>query len=123
MNLRWLRGPAEKFAKRSFTHFLYYGGGAESDAWSQIIADVLNAPVHQLANPQYATCVGAGLLAFERLGMLGFDDFQSRVQIRRVYEPNPVHRAVYDEMSEELVQAFKATQPIFRRLNRLRNTN
>lgn len=120
MNLRWLQGPVEKFAKRKFTHFLYYGGGAESDAWSQIMADVLNAPVHQLADPQYATCAGAGLLAFERLGLLGFNDFQERVQILRVYEPNPAHRAVYDEMSEILVQAFKATQPIFRRLNRMR---
>jgi len=120
MNLRWMQGLVEKFAKRKFSHFLCYGGGAESDAWSQIMADVLNAPVHQLANPQYATCVGAGLLAFERLGLLSFDDFQERVQIRRVYEPNPAHRAVYDEMSEILVQAFKATQPIFRRLNLMR---
>lgn len=118
MNLRWMQGPVEKFARRRFSHFLFYGGGAESDAWSQIMADVLAAPVHQLANPQYSTCVGAGLLAFERLGLLGFDDFHSRMRIRRVYEPNPAHRLVYDEMSEQLVQAFKATQPIFRRLNR-----
>ncbi len=118
MNLRWMQGHVEKFAKRKFTHFLYYGGGAESDAWSQIMADVLNAPVHQLENPQYATCAGAGLLAFERLGLLGFDDFASRVRIRRVYEPDPAHRGVYDEMSEILIQTFKATQPLFRKLNR-----
>lgn len=120
MNLRWLRGPVEKFAKRRLSHFLFYGGGAESAAWSQIMADVLDAPVHQLENPQYATCLGAGLLAFERLGLLGFDDFQQRVKIRQVYEPNPATRAVYDEMSDLLVAAFKATQPIFRRLNSTR---
>jgi xylulokinase len=119
MNLRWLKKPVEKFAKRRFSHFVFYGGGAESDAWSQIMADVLEAPVHQMENPQYATCVGAGLLAFQRLGMLGFGDFEPRVPIRRVYEPNPANRNVYDEMSAQFVKAFKSTRPIFRALNRV----
>ena len=38
------------------------------------MADVLGAPVHQLDNCDYTVSVGAGLLAFERLGDLGFDD-------------------------------------------------
>jgi xylulokinase len=117
MNLRWMRKPVEKFAKRSFSHFVFYGGGAESDAWSQILADVLGIPVHQMSNPQYATCLGAGLLAFQRLGRLGFQDFAPLVPIHRVYDPNPAHRQVYDEMSEQLVNAFARTRPIFRALN------
>jgi xylulokinase len=117
MNLRWMRRPVEQFAKRRFEHFVFYGGGAESDAWSQIIADVLETPVHQMANPQYATCVGAGLLAFQRLGLLGFEDFASRVPIRRIYAPNAANRQVYDEMSGLFVDAFKRTRPIFRALN------
>ncbi|HEX7373917.1 MAG TPA: FGGY-family carbohydrate kinase [Steroidobacteraceae bacterium] len=117
MNLRWMRGPVEKFARRRFSHFVFYGGGAESDAWSQILADVLETPVHQMANPQYATCVGAGLLAFQRLGQLGFEDFASRVPIRRRYEPNAANRQVYDDMSGQLVNAFRRTRPIFRALN------
>jgi xylulokinase len=118
MNLRWLKTPVEKFSKRPISHFVFYGGGAESDAWSQIMADVLEAPVHQMENPQYATCVGAGLLAFQRLGMLGFDEFEARVPIRRVCEPNPANRSLYDERSEEFIKAFKRTRPIFRALNR-----
>lgn len=117
MNLRWLKKPVEKFTGRTFSHFLYYGGGAESDAWSQIMADVLEAPVYQLENPQYTTCVGAGLLAFQRLGLLGFDEFEDRVPIRRVYEPNPSNRDVYGTMSEQFVKTFKRTRPIFRALN------
>jgi xylulokinase len=118
MNLRWLKGPVEAFARRSFSHFSFYGGGAESDAWSQIMADVLEAPVHQLATPQYTTCVGAGLLAFQRLGLLDFADFAGRIAIRRVYDPNPAHRAVYEDMSRQLVEAFRRTRPVFRALNR-----
>ena len=118
MNLRWLKGPVEAFAKRKFSHYVFYGGGAESDVWSQIMADVLGAPVHQMQNPQYATCLGLALLAFQRLGILGFDEFERRVPIRAIYNPNAANRAVYDEMSELLVQSFNATRPIFRALNR-----
>jgi xylulokinase len=118
MNLRWLQGPVEKFTRRSFSHFVFYGGGAESDAWSQIMADVLGRPVHQMQDPQYATCVGLGLLAFQRLGMLAFEDFAQRVPVRAIYEPNPAHRSLYEDLSGQLVRAFKANRPIFRHLNR-----
>jgi xylulokinase len=117
MNLRWLKGPVEAFAKRQFTHYIFYGGGAESDVWAQIMADVHGVPVHQMQNPQYATCVGLALLAFQRLGLIGFDEFERRVPIRAIYDPNVANKAVYDEMSELLVQSFGATRPIFRALN------
>jgi xylulokinase len=117
MNLRWMKQPVERFARRRFSHFVFYGGGAESDAWAQILADVLDTPVHQMDNPQYATCLGAGLLAFQRLGKLRFEDFASRVPIRRVYQPNAAYREIYDERSAQLVDAFARTRPIFRALN------
>jgi xylulokinase len=117
MNLRWLRDPVEKFAGRRFSHFLFYGGGAESAAWSQIMADVLGAPVHQLENPRYATCVGAALLAFERLALIGFDDFQRLVPIRRVYEPQQQNQGVYQTMFAQFGRAFRRTRPLFRALN------
>jgi len=118
LNQRWVRGPVEKFAKRRFSHFIYQGGGAESDAWSQIMADVLGAPVHQTEHPRYIPCLGGGLLAFERLGLLGFEDFERLVRIRRVYEPNPANRAVYDDLYGRFVKAFTGIRPIFRTLNR-----
>jgi xylulokinase len=120
MNLRWLRDPVEKFAKRRFTHFLYYGGGAESDAWSQIMADVLGSPVHQMAQPEYATCLGNALLAFERLGLLSLDDFQHRVKVKNIYDPREENRAVYDALYEQFTKAFKNNRPIFRALNAMK---
>lgn len=118
LNLRWLRGPVERFAKRRFDHFLFYGGAAESDQWSQVMADVLDAPVHQAEHPQYVTCRGVGLLAFQRLGLLGFDEFSSRVPIRRKYEPDPAHRATYEALSARFVEAFARLRPMFRAMNR-----
>lgn len=117
LNLRWLKAPVERFTKRRFTHFVLYGGGAASDAWSQIMADVLDTPVRQAERPQYVAAVGAGLLAFQRLGLLGFDEFASRLAIRREYEPNPANRALYEARAGQFVQAFKRTRPLFRALN------
>jgi len=117
LNLRWLKGPVERFARRRFSHFVLYGGGAASDAWSQILADVLDTPVQQAERPQYLAAVGAGLLAFQRLGLLGFDDFASRLAIRREYEPDPANRALYAARAEQLVEAFRRTRPLFRALN------
>jgi xylulokinase len=118
MNLRWLRGPVEAFAKRDISHFIFYSGGAVSDAWAQIMADVLDAPVHQAKDPQYVTCRGAALLAFQRLGLLGFDEFESRIPVRRKYEPNPANRALYEHLAAQFVETFRRTRPIFRALNR-----
>ncbi|NJD32800.1 MAG: carbohydrate kinase, partial [Gammaproteobacteria bacterium] len=118
LNLRWLRGPVEAFARRSFSHFVFCGGGAVSDTWTQILADVMDAPVHQARTPQYIPCLGAGLLAFQRLGLLGFDDFASRIPIRRIHEPDAANRALYDDLAARFVETFKRLRPVFRNLNR-----
>jgi len=61
--------------------------------------------------------VGAGLLAFQRLGLLGFDDFASRLSIRREYQPDPGNRVLYAARAAQLVEAFRRTRPLFRALN------
>lgn len=120
LNLRWLLRPTEKFAKRKFSHIIYYGGGAESDEWSQILADVLELPVHQMADPQFATCLGAGLLALERLGLVRFDEFERLIPIKRVYPPRAETKPVYDALFVQFQAAFKKNRSIFRALNRVK---
>lgn len=98
LNLRWLRRPAEKFTKRTFDEALYYGGGAESTEWCQIMADVLGISVHQSDSPSSLTCVGAGMLAHERLGNVTFDDIAGSVRTRAVFEPRPELAGLYDDL-------------------------
>jgi xylulokinase len=118
LNLRWLRGPVEKFVKRSIDHYAFYGGAAQSPLWCQIMADVMNAPVHQLEHGNSTVAIGAGLLAFERLGMIGFDEIPHAIRTRRVFEPDPSTRETYDLLADQLVSAFRRTRPIIRALNR-----
>jgi len=117
MNLRWLSEAVEKFTKREFSHFLFYGGAARSNQWGQIMADIMNRPVHELADPEYAVALGGAMLAFQRLGIIAYDDFENLVRIRKVYEPQPENRQAYDELFVQFLETFKKNRPIFRALN------
>jgi xylulokinase len=49
--------------------------------------------------------------------LLGFDEFQRLVPIKRVYDPNETVQPVYDAAFKQFVAAFKKNRPIFRALN------
>jgi xylulokinase len=117
LNLRWLRGAVERFARRRLARFVLGGGGAGSDLWAQIVADVVGLPVHQVADPRFSTCRGAALLGLHRLGLVGIDDFERRVPIRAVREPRAELAPRYDLLFEQFARAFHANRRIFRALN------
>ena len=50
-NARWLFDAYEKFLRRPVPKVRLLGGGAQSDLWCQIYADVFGRPVEQVADP------------------------------------------------------------------------
>ena len=116
-NNRWTRGPAEKFIGRPFKNFLFSGGGALSDVWSQIHADVLGVPIHQVDDPVNATVRGAALLAFISLGYRSLEELPGLVKIKQVFEPDESNRAVYDKMYTQYLELFKRNRKVFAALN------
>jgi xylulokinase len=117
-NSRWLLKYVEQFTKRRMQAINMLGGGAKSDIWCQIHADVLDRTIRQVKDPFLANVRGAALLASAALGYIRYDEIASRVPIERVYEPNPDHRKIYDELFEEFVAIYKSNQKIYARLNR-----
>ncbi|WP_084687940.1 xylulokinase [Paraburkholderia oxyphila] len=120
-NLRWVRKPMENFVGRQFTHFNFYGGGANSASMTQILADVMNAPVHQMKNPQYVNSIGAAMLAFERIGEISLKDFSKNLTIETAFEPRPELRNRYDEMFGVFESAFDATRRLYGRMTGKKN--
>ena len=116
-NQRWVQERVARFAKRDISRIKFYGGGALSAAWSQIFADVLNCPVEQLRDPEFAVSRGVALLGFHRLGELALDEIEAGVPIASVYEPRPEVSARYDAMFTQFVRVFKKNRGIFRALN------
>jgi xylulokinase len=117
-NSRWLLKYVEQFIKRRVEGINIVGGGAKSEIWCQIHADVMDRKIRQVKDPILANLRGAALLASVALGYLQYDEIASRVPIAHVYEPDPDHRRIYDELFEEFTAIYQSNQKIYARLNR-----
>jgi xylulokinase len=116
-NSRWLLGYVEKFTKRRVEAITAVGGGARSDLWCQIYADVLDRVVLQACDPALASARGAALQASVALGHLRWDEVADAVPIARAFEPDPVRHRVYDRLFPEFVNLYRSTRRIYARLN------
>jgi xylulokinase len=63
---------------------------------------------------------GAALLASVALGYIDYEDIPSRVPIAEIYQPNPEHRRIYDELFREFVAIYESNRKIYERLNRIK---
>jgi xylulokinase len=118
MNWRWLRGPAEKLSGRRFKYWRLTGGGAQSNVWAQIMADVVGIPMHRQANPRSHNVIGMGLLAFSRLGKLKVEDIPGMIKFDHIFEPDPKNQLIYDRMFAQFQAARDKIRPVFHALNK-----
>ena len=117
-NSRWLFEAVEELVGRRLDPIRIIGGGANSDLWCQIHADVLDRTVEQVADPTFANLRGAALFAAIALGEIETDQVNSRVKVKATYAPDDRNRAVYDRLYGEFPALFKSQKPMFHRLNR-----
>jgi xylulokinase len=117
-NWRWLKEAAESFSNYKFPFWHLTGGGAASDIWAQIMADVIGIPMHQQENPGNNTLLGIAFLAFNRVGLMSLDEIPNKVRIKRVFEPNLANREVYERMYAQFRKCTKQLKPIFHTLNK-----
>ena len=116
-NSRWLLTYVERFVGRRLDAVTAVGGGARSELWCQVHADVLGRVVRQAADPVLANARGAALQASVALGHLGWDEVAATVPIARTFEPDPARRPVYDTLFPEFVNLYRSTRKIYARLN------
>jgi xylulokinase len=117
-NSRWLLEAVEKFADRRLESLAFIGGGANSDQWAQIHADILDREIRQMADPVLANARGAGLMALLALGRLSVDQIPAMVEVRRTFTPDRSNAVEYDLLFHEFVTLYKQTKGMFKRLNR-----
>jgi xylulokinase len=93
------------------------GGGARSNLWSQIKADIYRKPVSTLAESEGGV-IGSAVLAGVGAGV--FSDIQSGakpfVKVNRVFEPDPSNRARYEYLYILFKELHDVLQPEFERL-------
>ena len=106
-NSRWLLGTVEKFVGRPFPWLNFVGGGAQSDVWCQIMADVLDRPIRQVEQPLHANTRGAALLAAIALKRTTLDDVGRAVAITREFLPDRAVRNRTTRCTASSVRCYK----------------
>ena len=117
-NNKWALGIVEKLRGGPVSTIRITGGGAQGDAWCQIMADVLGVSVERADNPQFSGARGAALIALRALGEVSqLEETGSLVEVTRTFEPNPELREFYRGRYETFVDYYKRNHSWFRRLN------
>lgn len=120
-NSRWLLEAVEKFVKHRMDTLNFIGGGAMSELWCQIHADVLDRDINQMADPRQANVRGAALVASIALGHARVDNLATEVPVQRTYHPNPANKAIYDALYGQFTAMYKADKPIHAKLDKILN--
>ena len=116
-NARWLLDAVEGFVRRPIPSLRIMGGGAQSDLWCQIHADILDRRVERVADPMFASLRGAGLFAAMSLGKISLDDVKGLVRVTRAFEPDRAARATYEPMYAEFKRFYGSLHGSYARLN------
>jgi xylulokinase len=117
-NTKWSLQYVEKFVMRPLNPLNIVGGGAKSDVWCQVFADVLDREIRQVKDPLQANARGAAFIASVGLAHITFDDIPDLIEYEKSFVPNPENRQIYDELFGYFLQIYKNNKGMFLRLNR-----
>jgi xylulokinase len=120
-NARWLLDAVEGFVRRPIPSLRILGGGAQSDLWCQIHADILGRRMERVADPMFVSLRGAGLFAAISLGKISLDDVKGLVRVTDVFEPDLHTREVYEPMYAEFKRFYGNLHSSYARLNARRD--
>ena len=98
----------EKFGVKPVT-LIATGGGANSDVWLQIKADVLGVPVKALKGDEIGSA-GTALLAGRAVGM--YSESEKLTEERKTFYPNKEKTAFYKTQFEKYKKIYNATKEI-----------
>jgi xylulokinase len=94
------------------------GGGAKSDLWMQIMADVTGRRIEAVEDPQEAGALGCALAVAVALGVYSdYKDIKKIVKVRRVFEPQAAPRPIYEKLYENYRTLYPALSKASRSLN------
>ncbi len=117
-NARWLLEATESFAGRSLDGLRLFGGGAKSDLWAQIHADVIGRPIVRLDDSLDVNVRGAAWFAALSLGHLTEEPLARTPPPSTVFSPNPSAGLAYRPLYAEFTRLARAQRSMFKRLNR-----
>lgn len=98
------------------TPLVFGGGGAASGLWGQLLADVLDRPVHRVASPRLVNARGAALIALAEAGHIGWSDLAATLEIEQHHEPDPAATVVQRRLVDALDELQSGLVPILSKI-------
>jgi xylulokinase len=90
------------------------GGGARSDAWLRILADVWGRRVRRRSLVDEASSLGAAVVGGVALGLYpGFDVAPTLTEVSLILEPDAERHASYAQAHARFVDAYLRLEPWF----------
>jgi xylulokinase len=117
-NSKWLLRAVDRFVGESLSPIRMVGGGAQSELWCQIYADVFDRPIDQVPDPMFAQLRGVALMAGVALGEHRLDEVDDLVPPGRRFTPVPANVDQYRARAEELPRLFRSMRHHRRRMAR-----
>jgi xylulokinase len=117
MNFRWLL-EAVKNAGFACSRVRAIGGGAKSDVWMQILADVTGQTIEPVEEPQEAGAVGCALAVAVALNVYkNYKQLKDVVRVRKVFQPDKNNQAIYDGLFLAFKKSYRKLSGIYRKIN------
>jgi len=117
-NTKWSLTYVEKFVRQKMEPLNFIGGGARSDLWCKIFANVLNRQIRRVKDPIEANCRGAAFIASVGLGRITFDDISSLIEYESFFEPDMQVCCIYERLYQAFLDIYHNNRGIYNRLNR-----
>lgn len=89
------------------------GGGAQSDVYLSVLADVWGVPVRRRTIVEEANSLGAAVTAAVGLGLTDFSAARALSEVTAEFTPDAGRHAVYTERHARFVDAYTALAPWF----------
>lgn len=123
LNSRWLLEAVVRFSRHRLDPIRFIGGGARSEIWSQIYADVLNRTIEAVKDPVNANARGAGMLAAAALKDVSFEEMSERIPVAARFDPDPKNKPLYDDLFREFVATYRRDRKPHQRMTRARSVS
>jgi xylulokinase len=94
------------------------GGGAASDLWLQILADVWGATIRRRSIVEEANSLGAAVTAGVGVGLVDFSVARGLSEVTAEFTPVPDRQAAYRRRHAQFTDAYRRLEPWFEEVKR-----
>ena len=94
------------------------GGGAQSDVWMQMLANILQIPIRVPKNPRYIGTIGLCYCAMIGLGLMeDYSSIEGKIETSSLFIPSKDHAVIYDEQFSLYKALYPALKSLYEQAN------